>query len=70
MVVRKDVVYKLLATKKKAISLQKLSEELETPTSYLLNTLKHLESEGLVEISFGEEKATIMVKAKTIEDYF
>ncbi|RLF84847.1 ArsR family transcriptional regulator, partial [Thermococci archaeon] len=26
--------------------------------------------EGLVEISFGEKKATIMVKAKTIDDYF
>ncbi|USS40743.1 ArsR family transcriptional regulator [Thermococcus aggregans] len=70
MVARKDVIYKLLATKKKATSLQKLSEELETPMPQLLRTLKNLESEGLVEISFGENKATIMVKAKTIEDYF
>lgn len=70
MVARKDIIYKLLATKKKATSLQKLSEELETPMPHLLNALRHLESEGLVEISFGEKKATIMVKAKTIEDYF
>jgi len=70
MVTRKDIIYKLLATKKKATSLQKLSEELGTPMPHLLHTLKHLESEGLVEISFGEKKAAIMVKAKTIEDYF
>jgi len=70
MVARKNVIYKLLVTKKRATSLQKLSEELETPMPWLLHTLKRLESEGLVEIFYGNEKATIMVKAKTLEDYF
>ncbi|KPU63103.1 ArsR family transcriptional regulator [Thermococcus sp. MV5] len=70
MVVKKDIIYKLLVTKKKATSLQKLSEELETPMPWLLHTLKSLESEGLVEIFYGNEKAAIMIKAKTLEDYF
>jgi len=70
MVARKNVIYKLLVTKKRATSLQKLSEELETPMPWLLRMLKRLESEGLVEIFYGNEKATIMVKAKTLEDYF
>ncbi|USG98985.1 ArsR family transcriptional regulator [Thermococcus argininiproducens] len=70
MVVKKDIIYKLLVTKKKATSLQKLSEELETPMPWLLYTLKSLESEGLVEIFYGNEKAAIMIKAKTLEDYF
>jgi len=66
---RRDYVYKLLAVKKKAVTLQKLSEELETPMPKLLQTLKSLESDGLVEIFYGQEKATIMVKAKTLGDY-
>ncbi len=66
---RKDVVYKTLATKKKATSLQKLSSELETPMPTLLQTIKKLESDGLVEIYYGQKKASIMIKAKTLEDY-
>jgi len=66
---RRDYVYRLLAVKKKAVTLQKLSEELETPMPKLLQTLKSLESDGLVEIFYGREKATIMVKAKTLGDY-
>ncbi|AIU69110.1 hypothetical protein TEU_01460 [Thermococcus eurythermalis] len=66
---RKDIVYKVLATKKRAVALQSLSAELETPTPALLKTVKELESEGLVEVFYGREKAAIMVKAKTLEDY-
>ncbi|GAB6102998.1 hypothetical protein JCM16138_22210 [Thermococcus atlanticus] len=66
---RKDIVYKTLATKKKATSLQKLSSELETPMHTLLQTVKKLESDGLVEVYYGKEKASIMVRAKTLEDY-
>jgi len=66
---RKDVVYKVLATKKRAVALQNLSAELETPTPALFKTVKELESEGLVEVFYGREKAAIMVKAKTLEDY-
>ncbi|WP_457742018.1 ArsR family transcriptional regulator [Thermococcus sp.] len=66
---RKDVVYKVLATKKRAVALQKLSAELETPAPALLKTVKELESEGLVEVFYGRNKAAIMVKAKTLEDY-
>jgi len=66
---RKDVVYKVLATKKRAVALQNLSAELETPAPALLKTVKELESEGLVEVFYGREKAAIMVKAKTLEDY-
>ncbi|NJE77434.1 ArsR family transcriptional regulator, partial [Thermococcus sp. ES12] len=32
-------------------------------------TLKSLESDGLVEVFYGQEKATIMVRAKTLDDY-
>ncbi len=66
---RKDVVYKVLATKKRAVALQALSAELETPMSAVLKTVKQLESDGLVEVFYGREKASIMVKAKTIEDF-
>ncbi|WP_297065188.1 ArsR family transcriptional regulator [Thermococcus sp.] len=66
---RKDVVYKVLVTKKRAVALQKLSAELETPAPALLKTVKELESEGLVEVFYGRNKAAIMVKAKTLEDY-
>ena len=66
---RKDVVYKVLATKKRAVALQNLSAELETPAPALLKTVRELESEGLVEVFYGREKAAIMVKAKTLEDY-
>ena len=66
---RKDVVYRNLATKKRAVALHKLSAELETPASTLLKTVKELESDGLVEVYYGKEKASIMVRAKTIEDY-
>ena len=66
---RRDYVYKLLVVKKKAVTLQKLSEELETPMPKLLQTLKSLESDGLVEVFYGQKKATIMVKAKTLGDY-
>jgi len=66
---RKDVVYKTLATKKRAVALQTLSAELETPMSAVLKTVKQLESDGLVEVFYGQKKASIMVKAKTIEDY-
>jgi Mn-dependent DtxR family transcriptional regulator len=67
---RKDVVYKVLSTKKRAVALHKLSAELETPAPALLKTVKELESEGLVEVFYGGKKASIMVKAKTLEDYF
>ncbi|ASA78318.1 MULTISPECIES: helix-turn-helix transcriptional regulator [Thermococcus] len=66
---RKDVVYKTLATKKRAVALQTLSAELETPMPAVLKTVKQLESDGLVEVFYGQKKASIMVKAKTIEDY-
>ena len=66
---RKDVVYKVLATKKRAVALQTLSAELETPMPAVLKTVKQLESDGLVEVFYGQKKASIMVKAKTIEDY-
>ncbi|NJE85317.1 ArsR family transcriptional regulator [Thermococcus sp. CX2] len=66
---RKDVVYKILATKRGAVALQNLSEELETPMPTVLKTVKQLESDGLVEIFYGQEKASIMVRAKTLEDY-
>ncbi|ACJ17002.1 hypothetical protein, conserved [Thermococcus onnurineus NA1] len=66
---RKDVVYKVLATKKRAVALQSLSAELETPMPAVLKTVKQLESDGLVEVFYGQDKASIMVKAKTIEDY-
>jgi len=66
---RKDMVYKVLATKKRAVALQHLSSELETPMPTLLSTLKKLESDGLVEVFYGREKASIMVRAKTIDDY-
>ncbi|NJF24506.1 ArsR family transcriptional regulator [Thermococcus sp. Bubb.Bath] len=66
---RKDMVYKVLATKKRAVALQHLSSELETPMPALLSTLKKLESDGLVEVFYGREKASIMVRAKTIDDY-
>ncbi|MFA4647465.1 ArsR family transcriptional regulator [Pyrococcus kukulkanii] len=62
----KEFVYKVLATKKKAVSLKKLSSELETSMPKLLQTLKQLEDDGLVEISY---KSEIIVKAKTLEDY-
>ncbi|WP_054840822.1 hypothetical protein [Thermococcus peptonophilus] len=68
---RKDVVYKVLSTKKRAVALHKLSAELETPAPALLKTVKELESEGLVEVFYGGvDKASIMVRAKTLEDYF
>lgn len=67
---RKDMVYKVLSTKKRAVALQKLSAELETPAPTLLKTVKELESEGLVEVFYGVDKASIMVRAKTLEDYF
>jgi len=66
---RWDVVYKVLATKKRAIALQNLSSELETPAPTLLQTLREMESKGLVEMFYGKEKAAIMVKAKTLKDY-
>ncbi|ASJ05383.1 MULTISPECIES: helix-turn-helix domain-containing protein [Thermococcus] len=66
---RKDVVYKTLATKKRAVALQALSAELETPMPAVLKTVKQLESDGLVEVFYGQKKASIMVRAKTIEDY-
>ncbi|AIF68468.1 hypothetical protein PAP_00100 [Palaeococcus pacificus DY20341] len=65
----KDMIYHLLVVKKKAVNLQKLSEELETPMPHLLRTIKSLESDGLVEIFYGKEKANVMVRARTIEDY-
>ncbi|WRS52002.1 helix-turn-helix domain-containing protein [Thermococcus sp. SY098] len=66
---RREYIYKLLVVKKRAVTLQKLSEELETPMPKLLQTLKSLESDGLVEVFYGKEKAAIMVKAKTLDDY-
>jgi len=66
---QKDVVYTTLATKKRAVALHKLSSELETPASAVLKTVKELENDGLVEVFYGKEKASIMVRAKTIEDY-
>ncbi|NJE60741.1 helix-turn-helix transcriptional regulator [Thermococcus sp. 21S7] len=66
---RKDVVYKILATKKRAVALQTLSAELETPMPAVLKTVKQLESDGLVEVFYGQKKASIMVRAKTMEDY-
>jgi Mn-dependent DtxR family transcriptional regulator len=66
---RKDVVYRTLATKKRAVALHKLSAELETPAPTVLKTVKELESDGLVEVFYGQGKASIMVRAKTLEDY-
>ena len=66
---RKDVVYKVLATKKRAVALQNLSAELETPAPTVLKTVRELESDGLVEVFYGRDKAAIMVRAKTLEDY-
>jgi len=66
---RKDIVYKTLATKKRAVALQSLSAELETPAPAVFKTVKELESDGLVEVFYGQDKAAIMVRAKTIEDY-
>ena len=66
---RKDVVYKTLATKKRAVALQSLSAELETPAPAVFRAVKELESDGLVEVFYGRDKAAIMVRAKTIEDY-
>ncbi|WP_010477114.1 hypothetical protein [Thermococcus zilligii] len=66
---RKEIVYKVLATKKKAVALQHLSAELETSRPELLSTLKELESDGLVELFYGKDKASIFVKAKTLADY-
>ncbi|WP_297490625.1 ArsR family transcriptional regulator [Thermococcus sp.] len=66
---QKDVVYKVLATKKRVVALQSLSAELETPMPTLLSTLKQLESDGLVEVFYGRKKASILVRAKTLEDY-
>ncbi|WP_297477973.1 ArsR family transcriptional regulator [Thermococcus sp.] len=66
---RKDVVYKVLATKKRAVALQHLSAELETPAPAVLKTVRELESDGLVEVFYGRDKAAIMVRAKTLEDY-
>ncbi|ASJ00216.1 hypothetical protein [Thermococcus gorgonarius] len=66
---RKELVYKVLATKKKAVALQNLSAELETPRPALLSTLKELESDGLVELFYGKDKASVFVKAKTLTDY-
>ena len=65
----RERIYHLLAVKKKAVTLQKLSEELDTPMPYLFRTVKRLESDGLVEVFYGKEKAHIMVKARTIDDY-
>ncbi|HII61828.1 hypothetical protein [Pyrococcus horikoshii] len=62
----KEFIYKVLATKKKAVSLKRLSSELETPMPRLLQTLKKLESDGLVEITYNKE---IIVRAKTMNDY-
>ncbi len=58
---RKDMVYKVLSTKKRAVALQKLSAELETPPAppALLKTVKELESEGLVEVFYGVDKAPL-----------
>ncbi len=66
---RKDIVYKTLATKKRAVALQSLSAELETPAPAVFKTVKELESDGLVEVFYGRDKAAIMVRAKTIGDY-
>ncbi|MDI3475169.1 MAG: hypothetical protein PWQ79_44 [Thermococcaceae archaeon] len=66
---RKEAVYRLVATKKRAVALHKLSSELETPAPEVLKTLRELESDGLVEVFYGKGKASIMVRAKTLEDY-
>ena len=66
---RKDIVYRTLVTKKRAVALQKLSAELETPAPAVFKTVKELESDGLVEVFYGQDKAAIMVRAKTIGDY-
>ncbi len=65
----KDVVYKVLVTKKRAMALQHLSSELETPMPTVLETVRQLESDGLVEVFYGRKKARVMVRAKTLEDY-
>ncbi|ASJ10559.1 hypothetical protein A3L12_04235 [Thermococcus sp. P6] len=62
----RDIVYKVLATKKRAMALQALSAELETPMPVVLKILKGLESDGLVEVFYGQDKAAIMARAKTI----
>ncbi len=65
----KDVVYRTLATKKRAVALQHLSSELETSMPAVLETVRQLESEGLVEVFYGQNKARVMIRAKTLEDY-
>ncbi|WP_297070764.1 ArsR family transcriptional regulator [Thermococcus sp.] len=65
----KDVVYRTLATKKRAVALQHLSSELETSMPAVLETVRQLESEGLAEVFYGQNKARVMVRAKTLEDY-
>ncbi|AAL81303.1 hypothetical protein PFDSM3638_05910 [Pyrococcus furiosus DSM 3638] len=62
----KEFVYKVLATKKRVVSLKSLSSELETSMPTLLQTLKQLEHDGLVEIKY---EGDIKVRAKTIADY-
>ncbi|MDK2869300.1 MAG: hypothetical protein PWP39_535 [Pyrococcus sp.] len=62
----KEFVYKVLATKKRVVSLKSLSSELETSMPTLFHTLKQLEHDGLVEIRY---EGDIKVRAKTIEDY-
>ncbi len=66
---QRDVIYKVLTSKKKAVALHSLSSELETPTPTLLLTLRKMQSDGLVEMYYGKEKARIMVKVKTLDDY-
>jgi len=66
---QRDVIYRVLLSKKKAVALHALSSELDTPSPTLLVTLKKMQSDGLVEMYYGKDKARIMVKVKTIDDY-
>ncbi len=66
---QRDVIYRVLLSKKKSVALHALSSELDTPTPTLLMTLKKMQSDGLVEMYYGKDKARIMVRVKTIDDY-
>jgi len=68
MQVSPEVLYKFLS-KNGDTSLQKLSMTFDVSMPSLMLLLKKLESDGLVEVFYGKEKASIMVKAKNLNSY-
>lgn len=68
MHVSPEVLYKFLS-KNGDTSLQKLSMIFDVSMPSLMLLLKKLESDGLVEVFYGKEKASIMVKAKNLNSY-